>query len=171
MKRNILLLSLFTFYFVTNSQIPQVITNLQSPNTAGLGLYGEIPVSLFTGIPEISIPIFAAPDKYNNFKIFLNYHAGGVRPDQHPGWVGTNWTLFAGCCITRTVKDSDDEFKPLKTGKEIGFFYNYSFLNKNDWNTLDNIKNVILNHKSLNYIDTQPDEFSFNFGNYTGKFY
>ncbi len=32
-----------------------------SPNAAGLGIYGQIPVSLFSGLPEISIPFLDMP--------------------------------------------------------------------------------------------------------------
>ena len=30
------------------------------PNAASLGAYGDVPVSYFTGVPNISIPIYTA---------------------------------------------------------------------------------------------------------------
>jgi len=151
------IISSLVFCGFAKAQIPQTPTNLQSPNASSLGLYGEVPVSLFTGIPEISIPIFTAPDKYNGFSIGLSYHGGGVRPDQHPGWVGTNWTLLAGGCISRVEKGMCDE---IIADYNIGYYSNSHTLND-----IDLTKNNYLKY------DTEPDEFVFSFGNYTGKFY
>ena len=156
------------------AQIPQAPTNIQSPNAASLGLYGEVPVSLFTGIPEISIPLFTAPDKYKGFSIGLSYHAGGVRPDQHSGWVGTNWSLMAGGCITRVVKGFCDE---LRSDVQSGYYYNAPYLSTPNMScTTCNNQQCSNNTDSLKYyhydtFDTEPDEFSFNFGEYSGKFY
>src|ERR1044072_7314014 len=50
-----------------------------SPNVASLGKYGEIPVSLYTGIPNISIPLFEIKDGSLDVPITLSYHAGGVK--------------------------------------------------------------------------------------------
>jgi len=157
MKRLVITIKLTVLTFFVIAQLPNKPTNLQSPNAASLGLYGEVPVSLFTGIPEISIPIFTASDKYNGFSMGLSYHAGGVRPDQHPGWVGTNWTLMVGGCISRIEKGGCDE---IVSDYYIGYHANQNILDDNDL-----IKNNYINY------DTEPDEFSFNFGNYSGKFY
>ena len=158
MKQITFILISLTFCILIKAQIPQAPTNLQSPNAASLGLYGEVPVTLFTGIPEISIPIFTAPDKYNGFSIGLSYHGGGVRPDQHSGWVGTNWTLMAGGCITRVEKGGCDEI--IVSGLYDGYYANPNVLNDYD----------LTKNNYLNY-DTEPDEFAFSFGSYSGKFY
>jgi len=172
MKRITFLLINLTFFLLSKAQIPEAPTNLQSPNAAGLGLFGEIPVSFFTGLPEIAIPLFTAPNNYKGFTIGMSYHADGVRPDQHPGWVGTNWSMMTGGCITRVIKDHDDEFKALNTGIATGFYYNYSILNPTNWDSVSNILSIANNKDySVTYKDSQPDEFSFYFGDYSGKFY
>jgi hypothetical protein len=157
MKRLINTILGLTFCLLLQAQIPQSPTSLQSPNAASLGLYGEVPVSLFTGIPEITIPLFTAPEKYYGFSIGLSYHGGGVRPDQHPGWVGTNWTLMAGGCISRVEKGGCDEI--------VNDYYLGYYSNSNTLDDVDLTKNNYL------YYDTEPDEFIFSFGNYSGKFY
>jgi len=174
MKRITLIFFSLTLCLLLQAQIPQAPTNLQSPNAARLGLNGEIPVSLFTGIPEISIPLFTAPNKYNGFSIGLSYHAGGVHPDQHSGWVGTNWSLMAGGCITRVVKGFCDE---LLTNVQAGYYYNAPYLSTANMScTTCNNQQCTNNTDSLKFyhydtFDTEPDEFSFNFGEYSGKFY
>lgn len=173
MKRIINTILSLTFCLLMQAQIPQAPKNLQSPNAASLGLYGEVPVSLFTGVPEISIPLFKASDNYKNFSIALSYHAGGVHPDQHPGWVGENWSLFAGGNITRTVKCWPDELNKITIGGDChnyGYYFNHNSLNNTAWNTKSFLDNVIIDKDAMKK-DMEPDEFSFNFAGYNGSFY
>ena len=81
---------------------PQVYT----PNAAELGKYGKIPVSYFNGLPSISVPITELKAKGFTLPISLSYHASGIKPDQHPGWVGMGWSLHAGGCINRIINGS-----------------------------------------------------------------
>ncbi|MCI5059264.1 MAG: hypothetical protein MRY83_24335, partial [Flavobacteriales bacterium] len=67
-----------------------------SPNATGLGMYGEIPVSLASGTPQIDVPIYEIKEGTITVPIALNYHSSGIRPDVHPGWVGSGWSLDAG---------------------------------------------------------------------------
>lgn len=41
-------------YLQIQENIPKAPGSIQSPNVASFGAYGEIPVSLYTGKPEIS---------------------------------------------------------------------------------------------------------------------
>src|SRR6476469_507577 len=91
-------------------QIPRNPVNVQSPNVASLGLYGEVPISPFTGLPTISIPLYELKSKTITLPIGLSYHASGFRPDQHPGWVGAGWNLSAGGSISRVIKDMPDDY-------------------------------------------------------------
>ncbi len=106
--RHILLclaLSLLGAGLQAQTDLPQVF----SPNAAELGKYGKIPVSYFNGLPNITIPLTELRAKNYTLPIYLTYHAGGNKPDQHPGWVGLGWTLHAGGCINRIVNDKIDE--------------------------------------------------------------
>ena len=158
-------------------QIPEISKSMLSPNAASLGEYGEVPVSPFTGIPKIEIPLTEIEAGNHKLPISLSYHAGGVRPDQHPGWVGLGWTLNAGGCISRVVKDSIDEYhipagRPTnKQIKQLGYYYSHSFLNTNDWNDFNRHFQEFQSNDSLRLKDYDPDEFSFNFLDYHGKFY
>lgn len=91
------------------AQIPASSQSLPSPNVAALGLYGEIPVSKFTGMPDISVPLYEVPVGDLKLPFSLNYHAAGIRPDQHPGWVGMGWNLNTGGVVSRTVKGKPDD--------------------------------------------------------------
>ncbi|MFC1224433.1 hypothetical protein ACFE6N_11525 [Pedobacter sp. BG31] len=134
---------------------------MPSANAANLGMYMEVPVSKYTGIPSISIPLYTISDGSLKIPLELSYHAGGVKVDNHPGWVGLGWSLRAGGCITRIVKGLEDE---LETDKG-GFYDNYPSMAGTDWYTLNKLK-----IKADNNIDASPDEFSFSAGGISGTF-
>lgn len=79
-----------------------------SPNAAALGKYGDIPVSYYTGIPSIEIPIANAKSGEILVPITLSYHAGGVKLNEEAGWTGLGWTLNAGGAVSRMINDKDD---------------------------------------------------------------
>lgn len=157
-----------------------------SPNAASLGLFGEVPVSHFTGLPSISIPIHSATGQSLSLPISLDYHASGNRPEQQPGWVGLGWNLNVGGAITRTVKQVPDEYK-IGTGSQVRplghFWWNHvgpsgsypGYLSDSYWSDNSRVQyNPVhqLTDKAMDYaVDREPDEFSFNFLGYSGTFY
>jgi len=157
-----------------NAQFQKPDISMPSPNAASLGLYGEVPVSLYTGTPNIDIPLYTLQEGKIKVPISLSYHASGVRVNQHPGWVGLNWNLNAGGAITRTVKDELDEAQYF--GAQWGFYFSHNLLNDNDWDSKAfaikmNTENYGTTSSKKEAYDTEPDEFAFNFMGYSGKFY
>ena len=92
---------------LSNGIIPQVTPS--SPEASSLGKFGEWPVSEYTGVPNISVPIYTISVDGFQIPIQLSYHAGGVKMDEVSSWVGTNWTLNAGGSISRTIVGFPDE--------------------------------------------------------------
>ena len=141
------------------SSLPQVF----SPNAAELGKYGKIPVSYFNGLPNISIPLTELKAKDYTLPVYLTYHAGGNKPDQHPGWVGLGWTLHAGGCINRIVNGLKDEMTlweykdqtGFQPGRDPGYYHHPDFVQNNDWANQDMTSNVL----DLAHQDYEPDEF------------
>ncbi|WP_337043302.1 vWA domain-containing protein [Emticicia sp. 17c] len=66
----------------TFAQFPRPQISSQSPNAAGISVFGEIPVSLYTGTPQINIPLYTLEEGKISVPISLSYHASGVRPNQ-----------------------------------------------------------------------------------------
>lgn len=151
-------------------QVPEAPQALPSPIASGLGLYGEIPVSHFTGTPSIQVPLYDLQVGKYRLPLSLSYHASGVRPDQHPGWLGMGWSLSANAVITRVVHDLPDEYNRSLSDYTVraGYYFNHSILNKANWNTRNYLRQVAQSAEGDK--DTEPDEFSFNFLGYTGKF-
>jgi hypothetical protein len=81
-----------------------------SPEAAMLFKFSDIPVSKYTGTPEISIPIKRVQSS-NNFglDISLSYHAAGNRVSEIPSFVGLGWMLNAGGTISRKTRGLPDD--------------------------------------------------------------
>jgi len=167
----ILTLSLIFLYItttcdaqLTNKAVPP------SPNASNLGKYGDIPVGLYTGVPNISIPIWEIKERRLSLPISLSYHASGNRVDDIASWTGLGWTLNAGGVITRTVKGFPDDvvngYRYINSA--MGIYFNP--VNENDFNRFVPADTTIeYKIRNLEY-DTEPDLFFFNFNGYTGKF-
>lgn len=80
-----------------------------SPEVAALGRFGEYPVNLYTGLPDISIPLYEIRSGSLVLPITLSYHASGIRYTQQATWVGLGWSLAAGGTISREVRGKKDE--------------------------------------------------------------
>src|SRR6478752_3075473 len=89
------------------ADFPKVIP--PSPNAANLGKYVETPVGLFTGTPQINIPIYDIKEGDLNLPISLSYQAGGITVSEIASSTGLGWALNAGGVITRRVEGLMDE--------------------------------------------------------------
>lgn len=175
-----LVLTLTALPGLVRAQFQKPDVSMPSPNAASLGLYGEVPVSLYTGTPNIDIPLYTIEEGKIKVPISLSYHASGVRVNQHPGWVGMNWNLNAGGAITRTIKDHWDElattwdFDNQNSLKHYGYYFTGKYFKNANWNSksfVESLYTTAIDGQPLINVDKEPDEFSFNFLGYSGKFY
>lgn len=148
-----------------DNAVPQSPTAGLSPNARSFQRYGEIPVSLYTGTPLVSIPLGSLRDGELSLPIELSYHSGGIKADEHPGWTGLGWTLMAGGAITREEYDLPDELD------ELGFFYKRAAINGLD-KTPDKVDDIFssIGQTPVFSFDLQPDKFNFHFPGYSGFF-
>jgi len=79
------------------------------PEAAAIEKFVDQPVDLYRGVPQINIPIWNIKQKGISLPISLNYHAGGIKVEETPSWVGAGWGLLAGGSITRTIKGAPDD--------------------------------------------------------------
>ena len=125
---------------------------------------------MFTGTPQVNIPLYEVKEGNITLPIRLNYNVSTVKPNQYPGWVGLGWNLSAGGCITRMVRGCYDE-KQRSNGTAVGFYSNYVYLqNINSESTILNYKDNYLGTSNSTF-ELMTDEYNFNFGNYSGSFY
>ena len=65
-----------------------------SPQTADFIRQGNIPVSLYTGQVNVSIPLYHIKDRDFDIPIALNYAGDGLKPNRRHGWAGLNLSLI-----------------------------------------------------------------------------
>jgi YD repeat-containing protein len=185
-----LLLFNVSIIFSQQRAIPPEIMS-PSPTPSSLGKFVDQPVSYYTGIPSIQIPLWEI--KLNDFilPIELKYHSGGIKVQETVPNVGLGWALNAGGVITRVVKGKcPDDYG--KSGKlhdkhseypKMGRFWTgkYEILKNIDLENPDDnyvekqFGEIIRNHRALSYSvagdnDAEPDVFYYSFGNKSGKF-
>jgi hypothetical protein len=168
---------------------------LASPTASSIANNSSETVDMYTGKVNITLPLHTLKGRDIEVPISLHYSSGGVRVNDIAGWVGMHWSLQAGGCVSRVMKNLPDEFlgkvvplshyklhtDPDFTGIDgFGFIHLKSVgINLNDFSTLplDEKRKIVRNgdwmsidgHQSgLEAYDTEPDEFYFNFGKYSG---
>ncbi len=148
---------------------------IPTPQAATLGTFGDIPVSLYTGTVNISVPIYKATVRDVTLDVRLDYDGSGLRMSQLPGPTGEGWHLNCGGVITRKINGHPDEFIPnsLYTqafGLKQPYFRCYSRLPELVNSPTGNYKMLRDTVYSRKY-DFDPDVFYFNFMGFTGHFF
>jgi len=139
-----------------------------SPEAAAFARYGNYQVNLFTGIPEISIPLYEIKVGELRVPVSLNYHASGMKVTDIPSRAGLGWDLQAGGSITRKIMGKPDDLPN-----------NYLLATVANDNIVKTQAQIDVNSDAgLNYlerahngqIDLEPDIFSYSFPGHGGKF-
>ncbi|RBL88135.1 hypothetical protein DF182_31950 [Chitinophaga flava] len=148
--------------------IPQPVA--PSPTAASLGKFGEIPVSLYTGVPDISIPIWTVKEGDINLNISAAYHSGGVKVEEDASWIGLGWALNAGGVITRSVRGKpDDEAYLIAAYPKIpDLLLNPDKIGVTPCEAWEGTKFARLVGRGL--YDGEPDSYYFNFNGLSGQF-
>lgn len=103
---------ILTFTFIAKFLQGQSEFQLQdfhpvSPAAYQFSKYDELPVSEYSGIPNVSIPLYTIQVDGISIPLNLSYHAGGIKVSEDAGWVGLGWDIPLGS-IVQEVHDIDD---------------------------------------------------------------
>ena len=109
-----LLLSIFAmlvcaYTYAQEENVKRLAPDFASPNIYSFMSYEDISVGKYTGVPNISIPVYNLIDGAVNIPITLRYHASGIKVEQEASWVGLGWNLNVGGHITRRTYGRVDE--------------------------------------------------------------
>ncbi len=118
---------------------------------------GSAEVNLFTGTPDVSVPIYNY--KSNSglaLSVGLQYTGGGgIQVGESPSIVGLGWYLNAGGSIVRTVRGMPDDMPT----------YGYMYAGAIPTDFRSNASKYYFDS-----LDTQQDIFQYNFPGHSGKF-
>lgn len=163
--------------FAQNPDIAYPHVSVMSPESASMAVDVDYPVSLYTGVPNINIPLYTLEVDGFQLPLNLKYHASGIRADQEASWVGLGWMLDVGARISRTIKHVDDflengwdRYYPYcTTGWYDGPTFSYAneslykMVGRNDpyaWVAIERCLTT----------DSEPDLFFYNLPSCNGKF-
>lgn len=134
-----------------------------SPEAMSIARYGSTPVSLYTGIPDITIPLYTIEMSGFSLPISLSYHAGGIRVDELASNTGLGWTLNYGGMHTVQVNGIPDD--------AAGGWYNSELFPQTGgmrtiWDAWENYEDdpeyEYLRRVAAGELDTEPDLFQIN---------
>lgn len=82
-----------------------------TPSAASLATYSNIPVSLQTGVPDVSYPLISVSSNSKMVEISfgLNYHTGNISDKSWASNVGKGWSLLGTGIISREILGDFDE--------------------------------------------------------------
>lgn len=137
-----------------------------SPETAALFRYQDYPMDYSTGLPQISIPLFVLKNRSLSVPISLSYHASGCKVADRDGPIAVGWSLSIGGMVSRTINGSPDfGIYPFPSP------FDTSLYNSTDLADLERIMHFNSPWSSAGqWLDTEYDIFSYNFGAHSGKF-
>ena len=163
-------------------QNPVKIPN--SPEATQFTKYGNIDVSLYTGTPNISIPIYTLQGKEVSVPISLSYDASGIKVEQISTRVGIGWNVNVGGTVTRMIRGEADihAFTPITHQGSFDNYMNefidlvrtYNLSPGPDLRPWDAINKYFEHYDRMlagKYVDTEPDLYNFNINGTSGKFY
>ncbi|MCC9073232.1 RHS repeat protein [Flavobacterium sp. F-65] len=164
MKTKFIILFLL-FVISSNNFFAQNVLQVKPPSAevASLGKYIDQPVSLSSGIVDISVPIYNFKEGQLEIPISLSYYSGGIKVEETASKVGLGWNLNAGGVVSRTIKQLPDD-------SPTGYMYTNHTVNE----FRIGIQNAQFTNEYVNSMsnrDYEPDTFSFSFLNYSGRFH
>ncbi|WP_409416549.1 RHS repeat domain-containing protein [Flavobacterium sp. PS2] len=155
-----LLLIFTTLHSVAQSDDSKFMPNITPPSpVAGeLGKYGNVPVGMFTGAANISVPLISFKTKDLESPMSLFYGSNGIKVDEVASNVGLGWNLNFGGVITRTVRDKSDDLQTM-------------IYPPDDMPNATNAERVAFYKAAAQgNADSERDIYSFNFNGNSGKF-
>ena len=132
-----------------------------APNAADLGQFSAMQVGLFTGTAKYSIPVYEFKTSNLTVPISLEYSSNGLVVDKVASWVGFDWTLNVGGVINRYRKGKVDR----PGARPTNLLLNWNSMTLSD--KITNLSNLTFDNMGN---DLEPDEFTYSFMNYSGKF-
>ncbi|PSK92794.1 hypothetical protein [Taibaiella chishuiensis] len=143
-----------------------------APETSQMMKYVDYPVSLFTGTPQIDLPIHTLSGQGISLPVSLSYHAGGgVKVNDLASNCGLGFLLQTGGEISREIRGIADETSAIgfiNKAKPLSYYESIRPQYDDDPMALAHFLEWV--DVAEGRMDLEPDIFYFNFGGFSGKF-
>lgn len=156
--------------FNYDGELARVLNIPNSPEAEAFTKYGNTSVNMYTGTPNIGVPVYTYQGKELNLPISLTYDATGIKVEQRATQVGLGWSLSVGGRISRIVNGLPDDYtfssngystimESLARGKVNAYIDdNLSFATEQEMVEYF----YFLRDVNKNITDIEPDYFSLN---------
>ena len=184
MKNIITFLLLILITHICDAQINILPKIGASPEVAMLDKFKSINISPYTGVPNLSIPLYSIKVDGVEIPVVLSYNSSGIHVGEEATWVGLGWNLSVGGNITQTPIGESDQTDFLTTAEydklinnassgfnsfsgrsEIGYVWQQcveSYPGDDSYGVFNNLKILELG---------KPDNYSYAIPGGSGKFY
>ncbi|GAA4304535.1 hypothetical protein GCM10023163_28770 [Aestuariibaculum suncheonense] len=150
-------------------ELPSIIQ--PTPAVAELGKYGTYPVSMNTGIPNISFPLFEVNVAEISLPFSLSYHAGGIKVNQEATEVGLGWSISGNMIIHRNVLGTPDEMPEGNFNMAVMDFDEfYAKVSQGGYSEIEENYYDLKASADGAGRDTRPDMFNYNLPGKSGQF-
>jgi len=133
----------------------------QSPEAEAMVKNAVLPVTLYSGMADVSVPIYTIKTRNLSVPISLSYNYNGFKPAEMASYVGLGWSVQGGGVITRIVKSRVDHADPHVLGNDYDNYVNINYISG---------KQTVAQNMTLGLIDGEPDIYVFNAPGLSGKF-
>ena len=137
--------------------LPSIIP--PSPEIGAIANSYNFSTSMYTGAASVNVPIYNLKVGSINMPLSLNYSSNGIRVNDIPSRVGLGWSMIAGGSVSKIIHDEDDDdFMTIRLSDP-------NFLVPSD---------AIVDYCQQNLLeryDSEFDEYSFNAGGISGRFF
>ncbi|MGH1517109.1 hypothetical protein [Chryseobacterium sp. JK1] len=194
MNKKVINIAKLAAFFFAGSITAQTMqrSEVKSPESYAFEKYGNVPVNLYTGAIDLTVPVASINENGVKIPVTLSYDSSGFIPHKKNEVAGVNWTLVAGGRITRTLNGTPDEY--VGNPNYPGIFGSprdvHGFLkgvrtnissNINAYNLYGGTGKIDTNNNTIswtmgpasdpsNAYEGTPDVFSFNMMGISGKF-
>ena len=155
-----------TINYTSASEVNNRIKIPKSPEAEAFEKYGNTPVNLYTGTPEINIPLHTLKGRELDIPISLNYDASGIKVTQIATSAGLGWNLTMGGRISRIASGTPDDLYNGLFGSGDSRFETMSVMNNgctfNDEDSFTDYLDDFMIPVTKGAIDTLMDYYSLN---------
>jgi YD repeat-containing protein len=97
-----------------------------SPQATSIKQHGDFEINYFTGVPDISIPLYEVNHCGYKIPLSIKYSPQPLKPGYNYDVFGHGWGLSINSCVSRTIKSLPDELNNFKIESNLqSQYYQY----------------------------------------------